>query len=763
VSWGLQHKLRKAIGLQRARIIQIITALAIIQGVAWSTPSQAIDIRSYPDFVDFAAVQPLAEGGFAVVGTLRRSGAPVGFVRVKADGSQLGDVVQLDPPAPELGTVATNMSQTRDGDFVVSGWVTNTENKQIKPDGWLARISPRGQTLWNKPIPSTANEWDDRFYSVIELASGSLLAVGRTQAGDRRVPSRGFAVWVDADTGEPKKTVETYAPNSTTVRCAFQDITELPDGTLIAVGWATKPDGNNDDVWIARLGVDGTLASSALLGETGVGRAITSIGNRVTIAAGVERQKKMSAVVSVTGPDVSMRTVFALDRAATTPAQLRAVKDIPSTGNVIVAGNATNAAGVQVGFFGSASSADKMSVSNLDKAVSILRSVAIDQSETLVAAGQLTEARRSTAILAINSDGGLCRRDPALLQTSANAILIRSLQAQQLCGTIQQETRFKIKGVKGSGQLGLSIRPLVGDVDAYLMRGNEIIDTSMNKNQRAELLVLPETADDVEVVISAATRFATFELGFVKISSPDTHEADDIRESDHGHAAALRILGYDLATAAPTSGYQDQLDQRAIMSFQNAGRYPVTGRLTASQSQALIRLAARTLEADADRAAKDAVDRVADAPLIDVDRPLDNSRTAVSKIAGSLVNGRFVGIGELNPHRFEGYWRDSTAAGAGQRPELGVLRFESGCSVALQVVHGFLRTYAFEHLLAGSFGVVRVGNDILYAGPLSRVPAAVLGSESSEKSGENSENDESAEKGGEQKTCPELDQKASEN
>src|SRR5262249_21670031 len=146
--------------------------LVLAAALAAMMPAQApaFEQRTYPDFVQIVAVQPRPEGGFAIAGFLRgeASKTPSGFQLIAANGEPVGRPAILPPPGTQHPLVwVQSLLMLPSGDYVVGGWA---ENQRGKPDGWLARIAPNGDIVWNVII---GHELDQRIYSVKRLSNGN--------------------------------------------------------------------------------------------------------------------------------------------------------------------------------------------------------------------------------------------------------------------------------------------------------------------------------------------------------------------------------------------------------------------------------------------------------------------------------------------------------------------------------------------------------------------------------------------------------------
>jgi hypothetical protein len=324
----------------------------------------------------------------------------------------------------------------------------------------------------------------------------------------------------------------------------------------------------------------------------------------------------------------------------------------------------------------------------------------------------------------VRPGGNPCDPDPKKNDTISAALIKRAKGVYASCATPSRPARFKIGN--GSNDLAVIVRPTSGDLDAFLMTGGEIVDASLNAKQRPEVLLTPAPMRDLEVVVVASMPAAVFEISLITVppaSSAPARQTTDAQDEQSGRpwiAFALGSLGYDLL--GPAGGDQDSgiLNRRAIMAFQVAEKFPVTGKLLEDQLTRLYQNAAQQIDAEA-------IDTVSLARRITgQSRQVEFSDTSggLRSIKSGIYNGRVFGVGEfLFGGSFEGEWLDGAEVGSSQRPLLGFLWLPNNCSISLRNMDGVYAT-ALAGLLEKSLGVRRQNNNrITFSGKLAQLVA----------------------------------------
>src|SRR5262249_33936731 len=132
--------------------------------------------------------------------------------------------------------------------------------------------------------------------------------------------------------------------------------------------------------------------------------------------------------------------------------------------------------------------------------ISSFRAVAVDAAGNIAMAGDTREGRDrpQRGLVGLRVVGEACAPDARRIEEISAALVARAKERHTACARPDRPARFRIGA--GGKDLVVVVRPLVGDVDAFLMRGNEILDTSLNGMWRPEILLLPATGRDVEVM-----------------------------------------------------------------------------------------------------------------------------------------------------------------------------------------------------------------------------------------------------------------------
>jgi hypothetical protein len=350
-------------------------------------------------------------------------------------------------------------------------------------------------------------------------------------------------------------------------------------------------------------------------------------------------------------------------------------------------------------------------------------------------------------------------------------------QIQKSCATKSSPAQFKLVG---SHNLAVLVRPLTGDIDAFLSRNGEIIDVSMNTKGRVELILVPALGE-FELVVSAESPVATFEISTLRPNQKDpqinratpeqqkgTPRQAPVKQvpADNTNASssnvvpgwvlgAFRDLGYDLIEpASSTDDSNNPVDQRAIMNFQAGERFAVTGSLQPEQIRYLANLAAAQLDVRALEILKTARQVSRASPVVIFPEPAadpDDNKDPVAKkdqvskkkqmaqekddsaiplglksMRGAFFNGRFFGEGVLRTgSKFEGEWLDGPIAGDSQRPALGVLFLANDCSATIKTFGmpgaGTEDVQLDEAgIIANSIGVLRKKGKMVFAGELAQ-------------------------------------------
>ncbi len=263
-----------------------------------------------PDYDWLTDMVRLRDGGYALVGS--QSDRDV--------SRSTGWLIRLDPEGKDMwrrdfdggktdGTAGlTGVAELVDGGFVVAG---STSNKGAGYyDGWVMRLDKDGRPLWDKSFGSNEEDalfgaaampdggavfagtlgadgqgwilrldrggavvWDNRFggtgydvfNTVVALPNGQSVVAGTTRS---KGPAGG-AAWVMRLNAKGEVMWEKLL---TPVKAASANtVLALPDGGFLVVGGSIVDPNSSDkeQAWIARLGADGALLWSKVLGGAG--------------------------------------------------------------------------------------------------------------------------------------------------------------------------------------------------------------------------------------------------------------------------------------------------------------------------------------------------------------------------------------------------------------------------------------------------------------------------------------------------------------
>ncbi len=152
--------------------------------------------------------------------------------------------------------------KTLSGDYILSGSVETIITGGVKEtQGWLMKINPSGQMIWET---ITGSERDDYYYRVVELKDSTIIVVGHQIS--ERVSVNDVDAWLLKFDKNGKKLWERIYNNYSVLRHKHpsdliysMQITE--DNGFIMVGWSYNPDLLNptQDVWLLKVDSFGCL------------------------------------------------------------------------------------------------------------------------------------------------------------------------------------------------------------------------------------------------------------------------------------------------------------------------------------------------------------------------------------------------------------------------------------------------------------------------------------------------------------------------
>lgn len=172
------------------------------------------------------------------------------LVREKKYGGDGIEWVEFLQAMPDGGVVAAGATNSRGaGDF----------------DGWVFRLDPRGEVLWDKTFGGARK---DRIDAVRALPDGGFVVSGETEsAGDG--PFDGWVIRFDA--GGNVLWERTYGGAG---RDEARFIDALSDGGFAVAGLTTSRGAGDEDAWIVRLDAAGEVVWEATVGGAALDRAL---------------------------------------------------------------------------------------------------------------------------------------------------------------------------------------------------------------------------------------------------------------------------------------------------------------------------------------------------------------------------------------------------------------------------------------------------------------------------------------------------------
>jgi len=146
----------------------------------------------------------------------------------------------------ELDEHASDIIQTRDGDYLVVGY-TYSYGKG-KTDVWVMKLDPAGERIWKRYLGGTDFDWPNE---VIETSDGNYVIAGYTRDLDTKsnnalifkLDRNGKGIWS-----------HTYGGDKGDEACS---IIETSDGGLAVAGYSFSYSKGGSDIWILRLDAAG--------------------------------------------------------------------------------------------------------------------------------------------------------------------------------------------------------------------------------------------------------------------------------------------------------------------------------------------------------------------------------------------------------------------------------------------------------------------------------------------------------------------------
>ncbi len=145
------------------------------------------------------------------------------------------------------------IATTRDGGFAMAG---QTNAGAGKEDGWLVKLNEKGDTLWQKTAGTSHREF---FNDIIEMADGGLLAVGSTERAEGRTD-----MWVYKTFADGSLQWQQYFGNrgDDEARAVVQDAA----GNIAIAGITTQGKGGRN-IWLFIIDKDGKPLHHRIFGS----------------------------------------------------------------------------------------------------------------------------------------------------------------------------------------------------------------------------------------------------------------------------------------------------------------------------------------------------------------------------------------------------------------------------------------------------------------------------------------------------------------
>ena len=139
---------------------------------------------------------------------------------------------------------------TSTGEIIAVGY-TNSDGEGLN-EGFMVKLTSDGEVIWNKTIGGGGTDY---FYSVTESSSGDIIVAGDT-ASDGGGTSDGFIVKITSD-GEIiwDKTI-----GGTNID-KFYSVIEISSGAIIATGYTSSTESEFMDKFIVKLDSNGDIGT----------------------------------------------------------------------------------------------------------------------------------------------------------------------------------------------------------------------------------------------------------------------------------------------------------------------------------------------------------------------------------------------------------------------------------------------------------------------------------------------------------------------
>ena len=195
----------------------------------------------------------------SAIETSSREIIAAGYTKSDGAGEEDGFIVKLD----SSGTILWNKTiggtgsdrfqsatMTSTGEIIAVGY-TNSDGEGLN-EGFMVKLTSDGEVIWNKTIGGGGTDY---FYSVTESSSGDIIVAGDT-ASDGGGTSDGFIVKITSD-GEIiwDKTI-----GGTNID-KFYSVIEISSGAIIATGYTSSTESEFMDKFIVKLDSNGDIGT----------------------------------------------------------------------------------------------------------------------------------------------------------------------------------------------------------------------------------------------------------------------------------------------------------------------------------------------------------------------------------------------------------------------------------------------------------------------------------------------------------------------
>ncbi len=695
--------MRRNLHLEFASAIFIATAT-----LAWPCASRSLTVEDQPEFREINAIEAAEDGSFVMVGRLQTEPLTYksGLLHISAKGAALGPVVELPSPGGDYtGVVTKDLALLPGGDVIVGGWAAK-ENGH--PDAWLSRITKNGGVVWSKPLP--AGELQRFIYRIKRLSTGKLIAVGQSQRGNAKTePARGLAIWFDAQdgpgsNGETKISTPPCPGNAR--RCAFRDVAELPDGRLVFAGWTTR--NGKDDIWVLKTGADGKPVNgaddkpvTAIYGAAGndIANAVAMLEGTVLVV-GTGRDNTGKRLVSLKAFDLDLAERKPVTLSETDLGRGRSVLPLPSVKRFLIAGEISDG-DASNGFVASLpSGGETADVTGMTTSGAAKRyyDIAVNTDGVVALAGFAKSEATTQGVYSLYPEKGFaekrsCAPDETITPLSLDAT------PRAACAVAGTPKRFKVANANPDS--AIVVRSVEGDADAVLLRDGAVLASSLNRGEKApELLIVPAEQDNLELQVAASTPEAHFKIELAKLAPPESSAERKVNEADAKlDAFALRTLGYAVhGDPIKLVGYVERFDRQAVLAFQLAGGFPLTGVLTVEARARLHHKTALRIDVLAGKAAE--AGRAAAAS----DSASKTHPTEFETVTAIVAPDGHYGIWKMEHGEFGGRFRGEADD---PTPVLGVWTITDTCSFTFGIADGFKPSSFVSEPAFGTFGVFR--------------------------------------------------------